>query len=138
MVSYCATSPRSSAPWARRRATVSSMSSTANMTRCRPSVLGGGCSGSAPTAAGAWYFVSSSLLWPSRVGLIAMRPDAVESDFAPRSTACRRPEDHLYLLQQDLCLTVGPSPKLHDDRRILFVGVGRGCHTCERPGRCCR
>src|SRR5712691_2074549 len=42
MLSYCATSPRSSAPWAHRRATVSSMSSTANMTRCRPSVLGGG------------------------------------------------------------------------------------------------
>src|SRR6266436_5291200 len=50
MLSYCATSPRSSAPWARRRATVSSMSSTANMTRCRPSVLGGGFSGSAPDA----------------------------------------------------------------------------------------
>jgi hypothetical protein len=29
------------------------MSSTANMTRCRPSVLGGGFSSSAPTAAGA-------------------------------------------------------------------------------------
>src|SRR5713101_6920587 len=50
MLWYCATSPRSSAPWARRRATVSSMSSTANMTRCRPSVLGGGFSGSAPDA----------------------------------------------------------------------------------------
>src|SRR5713101_803171 len=34
-------------------------------------------------------------------------------------TACRRPEHHLYLLQQDRCLTVGPSPKFHDDRRIL-------------------
>jgi hypothetical protein len=36
-------------------------------------------------------------------------------------TACRRPEHHLYLLQQDRCLTVGPSPKFHDDRGILQV-----------------
>src|SRR5215472_2500086 len=57
MLSYWATSPRSSAPWARRRPMVSSMSSTANMTRCRPSVLGGGFSGSPPTATGVWYFV---------------------------------------------------------------------------------
>ena len=35
------------------------------------------------------------------------------------SAACRRPEHHLYLLQQDRCLTVGPSPKFHDDRGIL-------------------
>src|SRR4029077_16878681 len=69
---YCATSPRSSAPWARRRATVSWMSSTANMTRCRPSVLGGGFCGPAPSAAGAWYLVSSSLLWPSEVRIIAI------------------------------------------------------------------
>ena len=37
-----------------------------DMARCRPSVLGDGFSGSAPTAAGVWYFVSSSLLWPFR------------------------------------------------------------------------
>src|SRR5213594_915309 len=33
MSSYCAISPTSSAPWLRRRATTSSMSSTANMMR---------------------------------------------------------------------------------------------------------
>src|SRR5215472_12758400 len=56
------------------------MSSTANMTRCRPSVLGGGFSGSAPSAAGVWYFVSSSLLRPSGVRIIAMsvRPEAFD------------------------------------------------------------
>ena len=69
---YCATSPRSSAPWTRRRATVSWMSSTANMRRCRPSVLGGGFSGSARAAAGVWYLVSSSLPWPSGVRIIAI------------------------------------------------------------------
>ncbi len=41
-----------------------------------------------------------------------------EGEVAPNlvETACRRPEHRLYLLQQDGCLTVGPSPKLHDDR----------------------
>jgi hypothetical protein len=43
------------AEWMRawRRASMSSMSSTANMTRCRPSVLGGGFTGPAADAAGA-------------------------------------------------------------------------------------
>src|SRR5215831_10624142 len=88
MLWYCATSPRSSAPWARRRAIVSSMSSTANMTRCRPSVLGGGFSGSAPTAAGVWYFVSSSLLWPSGVRNIAM---SVRTPSSPTVRSAQRP-----------------------------------------------
>jgi hypothetical protein len=57
---------------ARRRATVSWMSSTANMTRCRPSVFGGGFCGPPRPAAGAWYLVSSSLLWPSGVRIIAI------------------------------------------------------------------
>jgi len=61
-----ATSPRSSAPRTRRRAMVSSMQSTANMTRSRPSVLGGGSCWSALNAAGVRYSVSSSLLWPPR------------------------------------------------------------------------
>src|SRR5215471_19119024 len=83
MLSNCATSPRSSAPWTRRRATVSPMSSTANMTRCRPSVLGGGFSGSAPAAARMWYFVSSSLdvRGPHHRDVA---PHAVESDGAVR------------------------------------------------------
>src|SRR6266536_2376233 len=42
---YCATSPTSSAPWLRRRATTSSMSSTANMMRRMPSVFAGALSG---------------------------------------------------------------------------------------------
>src|SRR6267143_1064702 len=104
VLSYCATSPRSWAPWARRRATVSSMSSTANMTRCRPSVLGGGFSGSAPDAAGVWYLVSSSLLWPSGVRIIAMSPDAVESDGAVRPKAF------------DLPLALKLHPKLGEER----------------------
>jgi len=62
------------------------MSSTANMTRCRPSVLGGGLSGSAPSAAEAWYQVSSSLLWPSGVRIIAM------SLRTPSSPTVLRPE----------------------------------------------
>jgi len=45
---------------------VSSMQSTANMTRSRPSVLGGGSCWSALNAAGVRYLVSSSLLWPPR------------------------------------------------------------------------
>jgi hypothetical protein len=51
-------------------------------------VLGGGFSGSAPAAAGVWYLVSSSLLWPSGVRIIAMSlRDAVESDGAVRKEA---------------------------------------------------
>jgi hypothetical protein len=38
----------------RRRAMVSSMSSTANMMRCRPSVLGRGFCGSGSDAGGVW------------------------------------------------------------------------------------
>src|SRR5690348_13965144 len=88
MFSYCATSPRSSAPWGRRRAMVLWMSSTANMTRCRPSVLGGGFSGPAPTAAGVWYLVSSSLPWPSGVPHHRdLGPDAVQADGAVRHQA---------------------------------------------------
>src|SRR5215203_4192415 len=65
----------------------SSMSSTANMTRCRPSVLGGGFSGSALTAAGVWYVVSSSRPWPSGVRHDDVGTDAVESDGEVRPTA---------------------------------------------------
>jgi hypothetical protein len=67
MSSYCAISPTSSAPWLRRRATTSSMSSTANMMRRMPSVFAGALSGSALTAGGVWNFVSSTRLWPSGV-----------------------------------------------------------------------
>src|SRR4051812_17733323 len=45
---YCAISSTSSAPWLRRRATTSSMSSTANMMRRMPSAFAGAPSGSAP------------------------------------------------------------------------------------------
>ena len=48
-----------------RRTTVSWMSSTPNLTRCRPSVLGGGLSGSARSAAGAWYLFISTAAKPS-------------------------------------------------------------------------
>src|SRR5918994_4536529 len=41
MFSYCAPSPTSSPPWARRRATTSSMSSTRNVIRRRPCVFAG-------------------------------------------------------------------------------------------------
>src|SRR6516162_6142891 len=98
MLSYCATSPRSSAPWARRRATVSSMSSTANMTRCRPSVLGGGFSGSPPAAAGVRYLVSSSLLWPSGVRIIAMSlrtPSSPTVRSAHRPATCHLPSSSM-------------------------------------------
>src|SRR6266545_3326296 len=44
---YCAISPTSSAPWLSRRATTSSMSSTANMMRRMPSAFAGALSGSA-------------------------------------------------------------------------------------------
>src|SRR3954453_8009196 len=47
MSSYCAISPTSSAPWTRKRATTSSMSSTANMMRRMPSAFPGALSGSA-------------------------------------------------------------------------------------------
>src|SRR5215470_1016278 len=53
MSSYWATSPMSSAPWVRKRARTSSMSSTANMMRRMPSVFTGAVFGSPLTAAGA-------------------------------------------------------------------------------------
>src|SRR5919204_3722704 len=56
MSSYCATSPTSSAPWARRRARTSSMSSTANMMLRMPSVFAGAFFGSALAALGLWNF----------------------------------------------------------------------------------
>src|SRR5712691_7513750 len=88
MLSYCATSPRSSAPWAHRRATVSSMSSTANMTRCRPSVLGGGVLRLGADRRGGVVLRQLQLA-------VAIRgphhrdvaPDAVESDGAVRPKA---------------------------------------------------
>src|SRR5262249_32281734 len=70
-------------PWLRRRATTSSMSSTANMMRRMPSVFAGALSGSALTASGVWNLVSSTPLWPSggrvmamaaRTSLLALRP----------------------------------------------------------------
>src|SRR6185436_6314924 len=88
MLSYCATSPRSSAPCACRRATVSLMSSTANITRCRPSVLGGGFSRTAPIAGGVRYSVSSSLLWPSGVRIIAM---SLRTPSRPTVRSAKRP-----------------------------------------------
>src|SRR4051794_21222904 len=72
MSSYCAISPTSSAPWLRRRATTSSMSSTANMTRRMPSAFAGAFFGSALTAGGVWNFVSSTRSWPSGVRTMAM------------------------------------------------------------------
>src|SRR5262245_42334347 len=72
MSSYWATSPMSSAPWARKRARTSSMSSTANMMRRMPSVFTGAFFGSALTAAGAWNLSSSSRPWPSGVRIIAI------------------------------------------------------------------
>src|SRR5690348_6209841 len=98
MLSYCATSPRSSAPWVRRRATVSSMSSTANMTRCRPSVLGGGFAGPALDAAAVWYLVSSSLLWPSGVRIIAISlrmPSSPTVRSAKRPSICALPSSSM-------------------------------------------
>src|SRR3982751_5039247 len=59
MSSYCAISPTSSAPWLRRRATTSSMLSTANMMRRMPSVFAGALSGSALTAGGGGNFARS-------------------------------------------------------------------------------
>src|SRR6266516_2908200 len=58
--SYWATSPTSSAPLARRRATASSTLSTVNMTLRRPSVFGGAIAGSISTSFGLRNFVSSS------------------------------------------------------------------------------
>src|SRR5438067_11321032 len=55
---------------------------TANMTRCRPSVSGGGFSGWAVDAAGLSYLDSSSLLWQSGVRNRDLAPEAVESDGA--------------------------------------------------------
>src|SRR5438552_17858368 len=72
MSSYWATSPTSSAPSARRRATVSSTLSTVNMTLRRPSVFGGAIAGSISTSFGLRNFVSSSRPCPSGVRIIAM------------------------------------------------------------------
>src|SRR5450755_5158061 len=74
------------------------MSSTANMTRCRPSVLGGGFSGSAPDAAGVRYLVSSSLLWPSGVRIIAMSlrtPSSPTVRSAQRPSTCPLPSSSM-------------------------------------------
>src|ERR1700676_3960741 len=60
MFSYWATSPTSSAPVARTRATVSSTLSSVNMTLRRPSVFGGAIAGSISTSFGLRNFVSSS------------------------------------------------------------------------------
>src|SRR3712207_6295809 len=91
------------------------MSSTANMTRCRPSVLGGGLCGLAPIAAGVWYFVSSSLLWPSGVRIIAM------SLRTPPSSKVRRAP---ILCLASHCLDYAPGRTLRRDYRDL-VEPGR-------------
>src|SRR6266571_3109882 len=88
MSSYCAISPTSSAPWLRRRATTSSMSSTANMMRRMPSVFAGALSGSALTAGGVWNFVSSSRLWPSGVRIMAM---SARTSLSPTTRSTQRP-----------------------------------------------
>src|SRR5215212_392091 len=72
MSSYWATSPMSSAPWARRRATVSSTLSTVNMTLRRPSAFGGAIAGSISTSWGLRNFVSSSRPCPSGVRIMTM------------------------------------------------------------------
>src|SRR5437016_4942517 len=88
MSSYCAISPTSSAPWLRRRATTSSMSSTANMMRRMPSVFAGALSGSALTAGGVWNFVSSTRLWPSGVRIMAM---SARTSLSPTTRSTQRP-----------------------------------------------
>src|SRR5919197_2850182 len=88
MSSYCAISPTSSPPWLRRRATTSSMSSTANMMRRMPSVFAGAFSGSALTAGGVWNFVSSTRLWPSGVRSMAMSARTASS---PTTRSTQRP-----------------------------------------------
>src|SRR4029077_367048 len=70
------------------------MSSTANMMRCRPSVLGGGFCGLAPIAAGRWYFISSSLPWPSGVRISAMSlrmPSSPTARSAQSPSICASP-----------------------------------------------
>src|SRR5690606_5745664 len=57
--SNSANSPMSSAPWGRKRATVSLMSSTANMTRCVPRTLCGWLRTPGVIASGLRYFASS-------------------------------------------------------------------------------
>ena len=54
----------------------------------RPSVLGGGLCGLGPIAAGVWYFVSSSLLWPSGVRIIAM---SLRTPSSPTVRSAQRP-----------------------------------------------
>src|SRR5213596_3131126 len=88
MSSYCAISPTSSAPWLRRRATTSSMSSTANMMRRMPSLFAGALSGSALTAGGVWNFVSSTRLWPSGVRIMAM---SARTSLSPTTRSTQRP-----------------------------------------------
>src|SRR3989454_1236250 len=96
MSSYCAISPTSSAPWLRRRATTSSMSSTANMMRRMPSVFAGALSGSALTAGGLWNFVSSSRLWPSGVRIMAM---SARTSLSPTTRSTQRPSDRRLAFQ---------------------------------------
>src|SRR5499426_197747 len=88
MSSYWVTSPMSSAPWARKRARTSSMSSTANMMRRMPSVFTGVFFGSALTAAGAWNLSSSSRPWPSGVRIIAISHRTFSS---PTTRSTQRP-----------------------------------------------
>src|SRR5881394_1504729 len=90
MSSYCAISPTSSAPWLRRRATTSAMSSTANMMRRMPSVFAGALSGSALTAGGVWNFVSSTPVWPWRPHHGDVGTDVVEPDDAVHPTPFER------------------------------------------------
>lgn len=58
---------------------VSSMSSTANMTRCPPRGLGGRFCRSALDTAGLWYLVNSNVLWPSGCTHRDAAPDAVKT-----------------------------------------------------------
>src|SRR6266404_1232088 len=76
---YWTTSPTSSAPLARRRATVSSTLSTVNMTLRRPSVFGGAIAGSISISFGLRNFVSSSRPCPSGVRIITMSTRTLSS-----------------------------------------------------------
>src|SRR5215510_438210 len=88
MSSYWVTSPMSSAPWVRKRARTSSMSSTANMIRRMPNVFTGAFFGSTLTAAGAWNLSSSSRPWPSGVRIIAISHRTFSS---PTTRSTQRP-----------------------------------------------
>src|SRR5438132_5367620 len=68
---YCTTSPISSAPWASKRATTASMSSTVNMMRRIPSAFTGAFSDPVLIASGVWNLSSSILPWPTGVRINA-------------------------------------------------------------------